>query len=127
MPLLLVRLNDLPHLLIKPGVKLRQTHGDILMDRGFGNAEHCGRAADSRAVLGNIAAETQGTVVQRGCMRIGGTELLVSQKASLPMRDPLTGRIRPASLYAERTGNMHKQRKSHLCMMMIFTNWLAVY
>ena len=50
MPLLLVRFNDLPHLLIQPGMKLRQAHGDILVHRGFGDAESGGGAADGRAV-----------------------------------------------------------------------------
>ena len=126
MPFLLVRFNDLPHLLIQPGMKLRQAHGDILVHRGFGDAESGGGAADGRAVLGDVAAETQGAVIQCIGPDPGGTELLVSQKASLPMRNPLTGGLLPASTYAAGIGNMPKGEKTALCMITIFTKQLAV-
>ena len=70
MPLLLVFLDDIPHLRGKAGMKLRQTHGNILVYRGLADAEDGGGLPDGRTVLRNICAEAHGTVVQ--CLRTRG-------------------------------------------------------
>ena len=60
MPLRLVAVQQLAHLLIERPVDLRQTLGQILVYRGFADAEPSGRGADGAFVFKQIRGQIAG-------------------------------------------------------------------
>ena len=60
MPFGLVEIQKLPDLAIKPRVDAGQALRQILVHRGFGDAEDAGRRADGRMVVDDIRGQVAG-------------------------------------------------------------------
>ena len=89
MALLLIFLDNIPHLRGEAGVQLREPHGNVLVDGRFADAEDGGGLPDGCAVLSNVGAEAHCAVIEQLRPRDGSVELLFLQCASLPKADPL--------------------------------------